>query len=186
MQLSVIQFTIKLFHTVYASSHITVVERSIFITLLHVSTLSCYPQYSLQSIPCQVTPVFQMQLSVIRFTIKLFHTVYASSHIKVVERSIIITLLHVSTLSCHPQYSLQSIPCQVTPVFQMQLSVIQFTIKLFHTVYASSHITVVERSIFITLLHVSTMLCHPQYSLQSLPCQVTPVFQMQLLWVFCF
>jgi hypothetical protein len=28
--------------------------------------------------------------------------------------------------------SLQSTPCQVTPVFQMQLSVIQFTIKLFH------------------------------------------------------
>ena len=28
--------------------------------------------------------------------------------------------------------SLWSIPCQVTPVFQMQLSVIQFTIKMFH------------------------------------------------------
>ena len=28
--------------------------------------------------------------------------------------------------------SLQSIPCQVTPVFQMQLSVIQFTMKMFH------------------------------------------------------
>ena len=28
--------------------------------------------------------------------------------------------------------SLQSIPCQVTPVFQMQLSVIQFTIKFSH------------------------------------------------------
>ena len=36
----------------------------------------------------------------------------------------IITLLHVSTLSCHP--------CQVTQVFQMQLLVIQFTIKMFH------------------------------------------------------
>ena len=29
--------------------------------------------------------------------------------------------------------SLQPIPCQVTPVFQMQLSVIQFTIQIFHT-----------------------------------------------------
>jgi len=29
--------------------------------------------------------------------------------------------------------SLQSIPCQVTQVFQMQLLVIQFTIKMFHT-----------------------------------------------------
>ena len=29
--------------------------------------------------------------------------------------------------------SLQSIPCQVTPVFQIQLLVIQFTIKMFHT-----------------------------------------------------
>jgi len=28
--------------------------------------------------------------------------------------------------------SLQSIPCQVTQVFQMQLLVIQFTIKMFH------------------------------------------------------
>ena len=28
--------------------------------------------------------------------------------------------------------SLQSIPCPVTPVFQIQLSVIQFTIKMFH------------------------------------------------------
>ena len=28
--------------------------------------------------------------------------------------------------------SLQSIPCQVTPVFQMQLLVIQFTVKMFH------------------------------------------------------
>jgi len=28
--------------------------------------------------------------------------------------------------------SLQSIPCQVTQLFQMQLSVIQFTIKIFH------------------------------------------------------
>jgi hypothetical protein len=29
--------------------------------------------------------------------------------------------------------SLQSIPCQVTQLFQMQLSAIQFTIKMFHT-----------------------------------------------------
>jgi hypothetical protein len=28
--------------------------------------------------------------------------------------------------------SLQSVPCHVTPVFQMQLSVIQFTVKMFH------------------------------------------------------
>jgi hypothetical protein len=28
--------------------------------------------------------------------------------------------------------SVQSIPCQVTPVFQMHLSVIQFTMKMFH------------------------------------------------------
>ena len=45
----------------------------------------------------------------------------------------IISPLHVSTLSLSPSDSLQSIPCTVTPVFQMQLSVIQFTIKLFHT-----------------------------------------------------
>jgi len=44
----------------------------------------------------------------------------------------IITLLHVSTLSCHPQGACNQIPCQVTPVFQMMLLVIQFTIKMFH------------------------------------------------------
>jgi len=44
----------------------------------------------------------------------------------------IITLLHVSTLSCHPQGALKSIPCQVTQVFQKQLLVIQFTINMFH------------------------------------------------------
>ena len=32
-----------------------------------------------------------------------------------------------------PSDSLQSTPCPVTPVFQMQLSVIQFTVQLFHT-----------------------------------------------------
>jgi hypothetical protein len=33
--------------------------------------------------------------------------------------------------------SLQSTPCQVTPVLQMQLSVIQFTIKMFHIGFMS-------------------------------------------------
>jgi len=48
----------------------------------------------------------------------------------------IITLLHVVTLSRHPQGA-----CQVTHVFQMQLLVIQFTIKMLHIgFYASSHI----------------------------------------------
>jgi hypothetical protein len=36
----------------------------------------------------------------------------------------IITFLHVSTLSCHPQGACKSIPCQVTQIFQMQLLVI--------------------------------------------------------------
>ena len=44
----------------------------------------------------------------------------------------IITLLHVSTLSCASSGSLWSIPCKVTRVFQTQLLVIQFTIKIFH------------------------------------------------------
>jgi len=38
----------------------------------------------------------------------------------------IITLLHVSTLSCHPRGAFQ-----VAQVFQMQLLAIQFTIKMF-------------------------------------------------------
>jgi len=36
---------------------------------------------------------------------------------------------HVSTLSCHRQGSLQSIPCKVTQAFQLQLLAIQFTIS---------------------------------------------------------
>jgi len=45
----------------------------------------------------------------------------------------IITLLHVSTLSCHPQGACNQYLCQVTQVFQMQLLVLQFEIKIFHT-----------------------------------------------------
>ena len=49
----------------------------------------------------------------------------------------IITLLHVSTLSCHPQEVCNQYLCQVTQVFQMQLLVIQFVLwptnaQLFH------------------------------------------------------
>jgi len=40
------------------------------------------------------------------------------------------TLQHVSTLSCHPQGACNQY--QVTQVFQMQLLVIKFTIKMFH------------------------------------------------------
>jgi hypothetical protein len=58
----------------------------------------------------------------------LFRTLNQQMHTIISQ---IITLLHVSTLSCHPQYSLQSISCQVTPTFQIQLSVTQFTIKIF-------------------------------------------------------
>jgi len=43
----------------------------------------------------------------------------------------IITFLHVSTLSCHHQGSCNQYLCQVTQVFQMQLLVIQFTIKMY-------------------------------------------------------
>ena len=50
---------------------------------------------SLQSIPCQVTPVFQMQLSVI-----LFCKMNQQMHTTISQ---IITPLHVSTLSCHAQ-----------------------------------------------------------------------------------
>ena len=50
---------------------------------------------SLKSILCQVTPVFQVQLSVI-----LFCTVNQQMHTIISQ---IITPLHVSTLSCHPQ-----------------------------------------------------------------------------------
>ena len=40
----------------------------------------------------------------------------------------LITLLHVSTLSCHSQGSCNQYLCQFTQVFQMQLLVIQFAI----------------------------------------------------------
>ena len=44
----------------------------------------------------------------------------------------IITLLHVSTVSCHPQGACNYLNCQVKQVFQMQLLVIQFITKMFH------------------------------------------------------
>jgi len=56
----------------------------------------------------------------------------------------IITLLHISTLSCHPQGACNQIPYQVTHVFQMQLLLIQYTIKMFQRFYTSFHIIVVE------------------------------------------
>jgi hypothetical protein len=43
----------------------------------------------------------------------------------------IITLLRVSTLSCHSRELVINI-CQVTQVLHMQLLVIQFTIKMLH------------------------------------------------------
>jgi len=44
----------------------------------------------------------------------------------------IITLLHVSTLSCLPQGVCNQYLGEVIQVFQMQLLVIQFTIQMFH------------------------------------------------------
>jgi hypothetical protein len=44
----------------------------------------------------------------------------------------IITLLHVSTVSCHPQTACNQYLAKLHQVFQMQLLVIQFTIKMFH------------------------------------------------------
>jgi hypothetical protein len=41
----------------------------------------------------------------------------------------IITLLHVSTLSCHPQTACNQYLAKLQQVFQMQLLVIQFTIN---------------------------------------------------------
>ena len=43
----------------------------------------------------------------------------------------IITLLHVSTLSCHPQTACNQYLAKLLK-FQMQLLVIQFTVKMFH------------------------------------------------------
>jgi hypothetical protein len=44
----------------------------------------------------------------------------------------IITLLHASTLLCHPQGACSQSLAKVTQVFQFQLLVIQFIIKMFH------------------------------------------------------
>ena len=63
-----------------------------------------------------------MQLFIILHYDQQMHTIFSQ----------IITLLHVSTLSCHHHAACNQ-PCQLTPVSQMQLSVIQFTIKMFHT-----------------------------------------------------
>jgi len=45
----------------------------------------------------------------------------------------IITLLHVSTLTCHPQGACNQYLDKLHKFFQMQLLVIQFKIKMFHT-----------------------------------------------------
>jgi len=65
---------------------------------------------------CQITQVFQMQLLVIQFTVKMFHIGFMQ---------VLNTI--VSSLG-----RLKSIHCQITQVFQMQLLVIQFTVKMFH------------------------------------------------------
>ena len=85
------------------------------ITLLHVSTLSCHPQtacnqylYRTSFIILYNEPTNAHNYFTNYHTATCFDTVVSSSD------------------------SLQSIPCPVTPVFHIQLSVIQFTIKMFH------------------------------------------------------
>ena len=85
------------------------------ITPLRVSTLSCHPQtvcnqylYSASFIILYNEPTNEHNYFTNYHTATCFDTVVSSSD------------------------SLQSIHCPVTPVFQIQLSVIQFTIKMFH------------------------------------------------------
>jgi hypothetical protein len=47
-----------------------------------IQTPGNYPEENIQQIPCQVTQVFEMQLLVIQFTIKTFHTSHNSTHTK--------------------------------------------------------------------------------------------------------
>ena len=71
--------------------------------------------------PCQPNGIAERHWAV------FFFLLFCTMTNKCTIISQIITPLHVSTLSCHPQGACKTIPCQVTQVFQMQLLVTQFT-----------------------------------------------------------
>jgi hypothetical protein len=69
----------SLFQYLYRASLILTTDQQMHNYFTNYHTPTCFDTIvpssdSLQSIPCQVTPVFHVQLSVIQFTIKLFHT----------------------------------------------------------------------------------------------------------------
>ena len=98
----------------------------------------------------------------------------------------IITLLHVSTLSCHPQTACNQYLAKLQQAFQMQLLVIQFTInplkakRICVILYPGQQMHTIISQI-ITLLHVSTLSCHPQIVCNQYLAKLEQVFQMQLL-----
>jgi len=95
------------------------------ITLLHVSTLSYHPQTACNQYLAKLQQVFQMQLLVIQFTInplkakRICVILYPDQQMHTII-SHIITLLHVSTLSYHPQTACNQYLAKLQQVFQMQ------------------------------------------------------------------
>jgi hypothetical protein len=68
----------------------------------------------------------------IKLSHSIFYIIFCTMTNKCTIISQFITLLHVSTLSCHPQGACNQCLAKLTQALQMQLLVIQFTIKMFH------------------------------------------------------
>ena len=96
---------------------------------------------SLQSIPCQVTPVFQYLYR----AFLLFCTL--SKQCKIISE--IITPLHVSTLSCHPQRACNQYLAKLHQYFNT------CTVHLLLFCTVTNKCTIISQ--IITLLHVSTL-----------------------------
>jgi len=72
---------------------------------------------------------FSRQLRAQIVILNFFSLLYTVTNICTIN-SQIITLLHVSTLSCRPQGTCNKYLAKVNPVFKMELLVIQFKIKM--------------------------------------------------------
>jgi len=119
---------------------------SLIITLLHVSTLSCHPQTACDQYLAKLHQYF----NTCTVHLLLFFTVTNKCTII----SLIITLLHVSTLSCRPQTACNQYLAKLHQYFNT------CTVHLLLLCTVTNKCTIISQ--IITLLHVSTVSCRPQ------------------------